>query len=266
MAEGIGRRTLCGSMLAAAVVAGRAAAEPVPLKLGTAGLPFVSITLDDAVVEALVDTGSTRMIQVSLRHARSKGVTLQPTSRRTRRHDGAERAVLEARFARIAIGARRYDERAVDVIDGDIETIGARIGVAFDAILGWSFLSQRVFAIDGRAPALDLAVGGVPPGGRLALQTPRHAPIVAATLRGAPARLLLDSGAPRSAVHRDRLEPGRGADLPIELGGVAITHRFRGRDLGVVRDGLAVDGILGWDFFAGRRLVFDRAGAQMTIA
>ncbi|MBM3525883.1 MAG: hypothetical protein FJX57_23275 [Alphaproteobacteria bacterium] len=267
MAEGLGRRSLCRGALAAGVVSGRAAAEPVRLRVESAGLPFVSLALGDVAVDALVDTGSTRLLQVSMRHARAAGLTPQSTGRRTRRHDGAERAIFEVRFARIAVAGRQLFDHPVDVIEGDIEGIGARIGVTFDAILGWSFLSQTPFAIDGRAAAqaLDLAIGALPADGRLALQTPRHAPIVVARLRDESVRLLLDSGAPRSAVHRDRLEPGRSVDMPFELGAIAGTHRFRGRDLGVVRDGLAVDGILGWDFFSGRRLSFDRANARMTI-
>jgi hypothetical protein len=229
------------------------AAQAIPLEIVPYGLAFVAARVGDRAVRALVDTGATQAVQISSRLAAALKLV-----------GGANRAVD---LPRLTVGGRSGAEKA-QILDGDIERVGAEVGTEFDLVLGWPYLSRTPFALDYASAALTFDDAADPASAwHVSLVGAAPVPVVDAFLDGRPLRALVDTGAPLSNLDPRRVDAPAGVMLEraLDVAGRSTRIRFRVQDLGAVRTSLGCDAVLGHGFLAPYRVRFDRAGGRLAL-
>lgn len=217
------------------------------------GLAFVRAWIGERPLLALVDTGGARAVQIARGLAEALNLKLAESAETTRRNDGTRKPVAYGQVDSFRTLGRRFAPQAVSVAGDDIESVAGRVGVPFEAILGWRFLAEQGFALDYAARKASL--GPAAAGAATPLVPDARGAVVETALDGRPTRLLLDTGAPRSGLD------GSGPDAmhSLDLGGRTLGVSFRLRDLGAMREGLGVAGVIGHDVLSRFRFGYDPA-------
>ncbi len=268
------RRPVSTILLAAALLlpAISSAAEPssTPLQLSPPNLIFTRVSIDGRDVLALIDSGSFRAVQLSSTLARDLGLALTGTMRIATRHDGKPLFLKSGRVNRLAIG--RYEKRnvEVDVIEGDIENIARQVGTAFEAILGWGFLSQYHTVLDLKNLSMQLSDTPLPVGPytfRMSYIVASGVPVIKGAIGTQDARFLFDTGAPVSNLDLGVAGAPEGEKVLKEvfLGHSRVALEFRVKNLSVVRKSLGCVGVLGNNLLKGRTVYIDTAGKVIHL-
>lgn len=239
---------------------------------------------EDATV--VIDTGGTAPFPVfistamasRLRLAQSEEITPADTTA-----VGPERQRYRtARLDRFDLGPVTLGPTQIAVLPM-IDEMSAHVGRRIDAIVGYTFLQDRIVSIDYAAQQVDLAAspGSNPQAISFTLAARKPMILVQASVNGVgPLTMEIDTGATATALSPSAAEragivtlgEGRqgGANGAIAVGVGQGTFAFGGveRALAPVAiteamtpisaaAGTSIDGILGTDFFKGSRLVID---------
>jgi hypothetical protein len=245
------------------IVGDVAHAHSAPAVLSDYGLVFVDVTVNGSAARALIDTGSFLGIQLSGRLADRLHLARTPDAGEAARYRGRRR--VERAMADVDIAGFALQGIEIAVSTGDIEAIAAKVGTAFDVILGWQFLSRYRVTIDYNAPRLvfddrGAAASTAPFVILLPFEIVRGVPVATVGLGDAPIKALLDTGAPTchlDASHADGATVGSLVDRKLSLGAQEVSLGCRVKDLGPARASLGIDAVLGDNLFRGRTVVFD---------
>jgi predicted aspartyl protease len=249
--------------LSAQPVAAIQPGHQVALEVSAYQLVFVTVQVNGVATRALVDTGSSSALRLSTRLARQLQLPLAPHPTATVRGiDGRPNPVQRGTLATLALGTLDLREQPFEVAGDRIETISAQVGTAFDAVLGWGFLSRRNVVLDYQRRLLQFGDATQPPAGpnsAVAYKVVNGLPVVNALLGGRNVTMLIDSGAPMCNI--DIAEAGAVAGnivtRELQLGSMRQPVEFRVKDLTIMRRSLGASGTLGNNLFDRRVLRFD---------
>jgi hypothetical protein len=234
------------------------------LQLSPPNLIFTRVSIDGRDVLALIDSGSFRAVQLSSTLARDLGLALTGTPRMAVRQDGKPLFLKTGRVDRIAVGGHEKRNVEIDVIEGDIESIARQVGTAFDAILGWGFLSQYHTVLDLKNLSMQLSTTPVPLGPftfDMSYVVISGVPVIKGAIGARDARFLFDTGAPMSNLDLGVAGAPNGEKVLKEvfLGHSRVALEFKVKDLKVIRKSLGCVGVLGNNLLKGRTAYIDPA-------
>lgn len=242
------------------------AAVAVELLVTDYPLSFVSITIDGEPVRALLDSGSSAALRLSAGLAARLNLALTPRPNAfVQGLDGRRIALQQGRIKRFTIGAISQDAVEVEVAGERIEGIAAQVGTAFDAVIGWGFLSRRHFVLDYPARRLLLSSSAGTSTGMLGTQvavlTTQSLPILQGRVDYAPVQLLLDTGAPMCNIDQTFAGVSIGSIVSRQLtvGGLQLPMQWRVKDLSAQRHAVDTAGTLGNNFLMRYTVAFDPA-------
>ena len=150
-------------------------------------------------------------------------------------------------------------------------SVASQVGTAFDAVLGWAFLSRWNIAMDYRQRLLDF--GGTPLTPAEGAVTLPFAdigglPVVTGRIREQAVQLLLDTGAPTCNVDT-RLVPDLRAGALVEHELQLADHRFsvhwRVKDLSALHSALGSLGVIGNNLLGRQRFQLDISRRTLTL-
>lgn len=247
---------LVASLAAAVMGLGPLEADPVhraAIHLSPEGLLLTDVQVDGETVGALIDSGSSRMIQLSSTLAHRLRIPLAEAAARGRRNDGATVAITTGRLHTLTIGSYTEADLPVEVIEGDIARLAPAVQTRFEVIVGWGFLSRFYTVLDyarGRWEFSEPAAGHGR--GRVALTyTAVHrVPVVGVEIDGRVEAFLVDTGAPISKIDARfaGAPPGTAPLHPFLMDGTTFALGLRVSDLSELKRSLGCVGVLGNDF------------------
>lgn len=254
------------SALALLTLAGRSVAAP--LRRGRSGLIFTSIRLVGTDLQALVDTGGSRAIQLRAARANSLGIELVATGRTIQRYAGTY-DLLEGRVTAVDFADVTERDVVVSSSPGDIETIVRQTGEEFDAILGWPLLRQRSFLIDYENGEFSV-IEEMGTSARLILLTnsEKNLPVTSGRLDDGALDFLVDTGAPRSNIDAalvPNVPLNTTVERTVELGGKRFNLSFRVKDLSAMSRGLGARAVIGNDFLQQFQLYWSATGRSFNL-
>ena len=262
----LARREFIGTAGALLLVPSVCIAEA--LSVSPAGLIFVDVEIGGRRAKALIDTGSIRGFQITDSLAKALGLTLQGTGQRTQRYQGAPREFQRGISPQLAIAGATFKSVETWVSPGDIEAIATQIGEAFDAIVGWPFLSKQAFVVD--YPAKELRFGQLSAAGlSLPLVPQKPLPVVEGTLAAHTTSFLVDTGAPWCNIDVSLAGSnavGSRVELPFEVAGRHFSATFRVKDLSAMTRGVGAQAVIGHRFLSQFRLAWSPKNLSMSLA
>jgi hypothetical protein len=236
-----------------------------PLRLAPSNLIFTHVAIDGKAVLALIDTGSFRAIQLSSTLARDLGLTLTQTTRIATRHDGKPLFLKSGRVDRFTIGTYERRNVEIDVIEGDIEGITGQVGMEFQAIVGWGFLSRYHTVLDLKNLSMQISEGFLPVPYNAFTMTyvvTSGVPVIKGAIGAQEARFLFDTGAPMSTLDLGvaGTQDGEKVLREVLLGRSRVALEFQAKDLSVIKKSLGCVGIIGNNLLRGRTVYIDTTG------
>ena len=240
------------------------AADAVALQVTDYPLSFVPISIDGEPVRALLDSGSSTALRLSARLAARLNLALTPRPNAfVQGLDGRRISLQQGRIQRFTVGAITQDAVEVEVAGERIEGIAAQVGTAFDAVLGWGFLSRQYFVLDYPARRLLLAASPSDPtvmqGTQVPVVTTQGLPTLQGRIDDAPVQLLLDTGAPMCNIDQASAGAPIGSIVSRQLtvGGLQLPMQWRVKDLSAQRRAVDSAGTLGNNFLMRYSIAFD---------
>ncbi|MEO6626175.1 MAG: aspartyl protease family protein [Burkholderiaceae bacterium] len=240
------------------------AADVVALQVTDYPLSFVPISIDGEPVRALLDSGSSTALRLSARLAARLNLALTPRPNDfVHGLDGRRIALQHGRIQRFSVGPITQEAVEVEVAGERIEGIAAQVGTAFDAVLGWGFLSRWYFVLDYPARRLLLASSAGAPaamqGMQVSVVTTQGLPVLQGRIGDAPAGLLLDTGAPMCNIDQALSGAPSGSVVTRDLtvGNLRLPIQWRVKDLSAQRRAVDTAGTLGNNFLMRYTITFD---------
>jgi hypothetical protein len=239
-----------------------------PFILSNAGLIFVEASVNGTTVQALVDTGSFKSVQLSASLADRLHLATSESDTSAVRYEGGAQRTLTTRVDAFAVGPLRATALDAVVVPGDVERIASQVGTPFDAILGWAFTSRQPMTIDFAADQIhwDAPAPAGAPAFLWPYEVKNGVPLVHGAVREQPVLWLLDTGAPICNVDPAVLDGqvGDRVEVAAALAGQPVVVPARIKSLGPLRSSTGAGGVIGTNFL--RTFVVRIDPASRTVA
>jgi len=235
------------------------------LELTDYNLLFTPVKINGHEARALIDSGHFRAVQLSSTLAQSLKLALTKTDKMLRHIEGKDLSLESGRIDSLAVGDYEQRDVEVDVIEGDVEKIAAQVGMKFDVVLGWGFISQFHTLLDYKRLSMQFGKRPLAAGANafsLKYSVINGAPIVRGSIgpgNNEDANFLFDTGAPMCNLDLDLANAPRGAKVSkdLTLAERHFTIEFRAKDLTVIRKGLGCVGVIGNNLLRQYAVYFD---------
>ena len=234
-----------------------------PVEISSYNLMFTKIKANGREALALIDSGSSRPIEISSTLARELNISLTEDKTKTiRGHDGKPFYLSNGHLQTLAIGD--YVTRNVDIeVAGDhIDNIVKQVKTGFEVILGWTFLSQSYVLIDYKNLILQFSDTPIEFGDSsisIGYSVTNNVPIVKGVFEIGEVNLLFDTGAPMCNIDAEYVntQAGDKVSREISLGGHTLALEWRVKDLSVIRTSLGSVGVIGNNLLNRYAVYFD---------
>ncbi|HSS20417.1 MAG TPA: retropepsin-like aspartic protease [Pyrinomonadaceae bacterium] len=233
------------------------------IQLSSYNLIFTKVRVNGREVLALIDSGSSRPLEISSHLAQELSIPLIEDKTRTiRGHDGKPFYLSRGRLQSFVIGDSEKKDIDIEVAGEHLVDIAKQVNTTVEVLIGWGFLSRGYVVIDYPHLTLELSDQPMETGGgdlHLGYSVVNNVPIVRGAMDDGEINLLFDTGAPMSNIDASYVQVEIGGKVTKEtvLGNHKVSLEWRVKDLSVIKGSLGCTGVIGNNFLSRYRLYFD---------
>lgn len=243
----------------------------VPLEISAYHLPFINVVVAGRECRAIIDTGSFREVEVSSTLARELKLELETTTTKARRYGDKEFFLQKGRIPSLRIGEWRAADVAIDVAEGDLESIAAQVGTKFDVVLGWGFWMKFHLQVDypGRKLRWSSEPFTVKPEVAFSFAVVNRVPLVKGKLEDREVTLLFDTGAPMCNLDPEfaaGAAAGAKKKAKLRLGEREFEPEFRVKKLGAAGRAPPWAAVVGNNLLADYLVTFDPKRSEIALS